>query len=90
MGRVVGYSRSGNLALLVRTLREHGALSRAQLAVHSGLSKATVSTLVSDLELSPGQRTVLAQGTHEQGEVPAAQTGLVGRTAVSHAAAPLR
>jgi predicted NBD/HSP70 family sugar kinase len=37
--------------LLVRTLREHGALSRAQLAVHSGLSKATVSTLVSDLEL---------------------------------------
>ena len=51
MGRVVGYSRSGNLALLVRTLREHGALSRAQLAVRSGLSKATVSTLVSDLEL---------------------------------------
>jgi predicted NBD/HSP70 family sugar kinase len=47
----VGYSRAGNLALLVRTLREHGALSRAQLAVHSGLSKATVSSLVSDLEL---------------------------------------
>ena len=35
----------------MRTLREHGALSRAQLAVRSGLSKATVSTLVSDLEL---------------------------------------
>lgn len=48
---MVGYSRSGNLALLVRTLREHGALSRAQLAVRSGLSKATVSTLVNDLEL---------------------------------------
>jgi predicted NBD/HSP70 family sugar kinase len=43
--------RRGNLALLVRTLREHGALSRAQLAVRSGLSKATVSSLVADLEL---------------------------------------
>jgi predicted NBD/HSP70 family sugar kinase len=42
--------RRGNLALLVRTLREHGALSRAQLAVRSGLSKATVSSLVTDLE----------------------------------------
>jgi predicted NBD/HSP70 family sugar kinase len=43
--------RRGNLALLVRTLRAHGALSRAQLAVRSGLSKATVSSLVTDLEL---------------------------------------
>lgn len=34
----------------MRTLREHGALSRAQLAVRSGLSKATVSSLVTDLE----------------------------------------
>lgn len=42
--------RRGNLALLVRTLRDHGALSRAQLAVRSGLSKATVSSLVTDLE----------------------------------------
>ena len=42
--------RRGNLALLVRTFREHGALSRAQLAVRSGLSKATVSSLVTDLE----------------------------------------
>jgi predicted NBD/HSP70 family sugar kinase len=42
--------RRGNLALLVCTLREHGALSRAQLAVRSGLSKATVSSLVTDLE----------------------------------------
>ncbi len=42
--------RRGNLALLVQTLREHGALSRAQLAVRSGLSKATVSSLVTDLE----------------------------------------
>ncbi len=42
-------SRRANLALLVRTLREHGQISRAQLAVHSGLSKATVSSLVGDL-----------------------------------------
>ncbi|MGH3466343.1 MAG: ROK family transcriptional regulator, partial [Thermocrispum sp.] len=42
--------RRANLALLVRLLREHGALSRAQLAVRSGLSKATVSSLVTDLE----------------------------------------
>lgn len=41
--------RRANLALLVRTLREHGQISRAQLAVHSGLSKATVSSLVGDL-----------------------------------------
>jgi predicted NBD/HSP70 family sugar kinase len=43
--------RRGNLARLVRILREHGALSRAQLAVRAGLSKATVSSLVGDLEL---------------------------------------
>jgi predicted NBD/HSP70 family sugar kinase len=43
--------RRGNLALLVRILREHGALSRAQLAMRSGLSKAAVSSLVGDLEL---------------------------------------
>lgn len=42
--------RRGNLALLVRVLREHGALSRAQLAMRSGLSKASVSSLVADLE----------------------------------------
>jgi predicted NBD/HSP70 family sugar kinase len=42
--------RRGNLALLMRTLSQHGALSRAQLAVRSGLSKATVSSLVADLE----------------------------------------
>src|SRR4051812_38913747 len=30
-------------------LRERGQISRAQLAVHSGLSKATVSSLVGDL-----------------------------------------
>jgi predicted NBD/HSP70 family sugar kinase len=41
--------RRANLALLVRTLREHGQVSRAQLAVHSGLSKATVSSLVGEL-----------------------------------------
>lgn len=42
--------RRANLALLIQTLREHGAQSRAQLAVRSALSKATVSSLVTDLE----------------------------------------
>jgi predicted NBD/HSP70 family sugar kinase len=41
--------RRANLAWVIRVLREQGGLSRAQLAVLSGLSKATVSTLVSEL-----------------------------------------
>lgn len=43
--------RRANLALLLRLLREHQGQSRAQLAVLSGLSKATVSSLVAELEL---------------------------------------
>ncbi|MFJ6671737.1 ROK family protein [Actinosynnema sp. NPDC091369] len=42
--------REANLALLLRTLRARGPLSRAQLAAGSGLSKATVSPLLADLE----------------------------------------
>ncbi|WP_173124600.1 ROK family transcriptional regulator [Kibdelosporangium persicum] len=41
--------RRANLAWVIRVLREQGGLSRAQLAVLSGLSKATVSTLVAEL-----------------------------------------
>ncbi|HEX6340322.1 ROK family transcriptional regulator [Umezawaea sp.] len=49
----------------MRTLREHGQVSRAQLAVHSGLSKATISSLVGDL----GQRgLVRAAGTTAGGQ----------------------
>ncbi|WP_158851007.1 ROK family transcriptional regulator [Saccharothrix deserti] len=42
--------REVNLALLLRTLRARGPLSRAQLAAGSGLSKATVSPLLTNLE----------------------------------------
>ncbi|AUS79342.1 ROK family transcriptional regulator [Actinoalloteichus sp. AHMU CJ021] len=51
--------RRANLALVVRTLREHGQQSRAQLSALSGLSKATVSNLVSELE---SRRLVRAAG----------------------------
>lgn len=44
--------RETNLALLLRTLRAGGPLSRAQLAAGSGLSKTTVSPLLAEL----GQR----------------------------------
>ncbi|WP_133852449.1 ROK family transcriptional regulator [Labedaea rhizosphaerae] len=43
--------RRGNLALVLRALRAHGPLSRAQLAARCGLAKATVSSLVTDLGL---------------------------------------
>lgn len=51
--------RRGNLALLVRTLREHGTLSRTQLAARSGLARSTVTGLVTDLE---GRRLVYDAG----------------------------
>lgn len=43
--------RRGNLGLVLRALRAHGPLSRAQLAARCGLAKATVSSLVTDLAL---------------------------------------
>jgi len=57
--------RRANLALLVRTLRDHGQISRAQLAVRSGLSKATVSSLVGDLAR---RGLVRAAGTAARGQ----------------------
>ncbi|MDQ0382065.1 ROK family protein [Amycolatopsis thermophila] len=57
--------RRANLALLVRLLRRHGAQSRAQLAVRSGLSKATVSNLVAELET---RQLLQAGGRHEGGQ----------------------
>jgi predicted NBD/HSP70 family sugar kinase len=42
--------REANLALLLRTLRARGPLSRAQLAAGSALSKAAVSPLLAKLE----------------------------------------
>lgn len=41
--------RSTNMGLILRYLRAHGPRSRAKLAAETGLSKATVSTLVADL-----------------------------------------
>ncbi|WP_367138380.1 ROK family protein [Saccharothrix sp. HUAS TT1] len=43
-------SREDNLALLLRTLRTRGPLSRAQPATGSGLSEATVAPLLANLE----------------------------------------
>ncbi|NIH80087.1 ROK family protein [Amycolatopsis viridis] len=57
--------RRANLALLVRLLRRHGAQSRAQLSTRSGLSKATVSNLVAELE---ARALVQSGGRHEGGQ----------------------
>jgi predicted NBD/HSP70 family sugar kinase len=57
--------RRANLALLIRLLRQHGGQSRAQLAGLSGLSKATVSNLVADLE---GRRLVQFGGVAPGGQ----------------------
>ncbi|MEV4317232.1 ROK family transcriptional regulator [Actinocrispum sp. NPDC049592] len=57
--------RRANLAWVVRVLREQGGLSRAQLAVLSGLSKATISTLVAELT---ARRLVRAGGIAAGGQ----------------------
>ena len=41
--------RSANLSLLLRHLHAHGGRSRATLSQETGLSKASVTSLVSDL-----------------------------------------
>ncbi len=41
--------REMNLALILSSLREHGRLSRSQLAKITGLTKATVSSLIKEL-----------------------------------------
>ncbi|MGH3715321.1 MAG: ROK family transcriptional regulator [Micromonosporaceae bacterium] len=51
--------RRGNLALVLRRLREAGPRSRAKLAEETDLTKATVSSLVADLL----RRGLLAEGT---------------------------
>jgi predicted NBD/HSP70 family sugar kinase len=57
--------RRANLAWVIRVLREQGGLSRAQLAVLSGLSKATISTLVAELT---GRRLVRPGGIAAGGQ----------------------
>lgn len=41
--------RINNMGLILRLLRDHGGHSRARIAAETGLSKATVSTLIGDL-----------------------------------------
>ncbi|WP_232547310.1 ROK family transcriptional regulator [Propioniciclava soli] len=60
--------RSANMGLLLRHLRAHGGRSRARLAQETGLSKATTSSLVTDL----AQRGLVREGALERG-------GAVGR-----------
>ena len=46
---VAGQLRLHNTALVLRVLRDHGPLSRTDLARHTGLAKATVGAIVFDL-----------------------------------------
>ena len=64
--------RRRNTALVMRLLRDSGALSRADLARRSGLAKATIGTIVSQLERA--------------GAVAAGETASSGRGRPEHAA----
>jgi predicted NBD/HSP70 family sugar kinase len=58
--------RRSNMALILRYLRDHGGRSRAALAAGTGLSKATMSSLVADLV----SRGLVAEGElHRRGTV---------------------
>lgn len=60
-----GTVRRANLALLLRSLRDSGARSRARLAADLGLNKATVSSLVGELI----DRGLVREGSAERGAV---------------------
>ena len=53
--------RRRNTALVMRLLRDSGALSRSDLARRSGLAKATVGTIIGQLQ----QAGAVAEGTAE-------------------------
>lgn len=57
--------RRHNLGLVLRVLRELGPRSRAKIAVDTGLNKATVSSLVSELE----ERGLVRPGDLDRGTV---------------------
>lgn len=58
--------RAANMALILRHLRAHGGRSRARLAAETGLSKATMSSLISDL----AERGLVREGQlHRAGTV---------------------
>lgn len=50
--------RRANMALILRHLRDHGGRSRARLAGETGLSKASMTTLIAELEA----RGLVAEG----------------------------
>ena len=58
-----GTVRRANLSLVLRSLREGGARSRARLAADLGLNKATVSSLVTELR----ERGLVREGSAERG-----------------------
>lgn len=60
-----GTVRRANLSLVLRSLREGGARSRARLAADLGLNKATVSSLVTELR----ERGLVREGSAERGSV---------------------
>lgn len=60
--------RRTNLGLILRHLRDHGGQSRARVATETGLSKATLSSLIADLV----ERGLVTEGELERG-------GTVGR-----------
>ncbi len=61
-----GQVRSANLATVLARLRDHGPRSRARLAADTGLTKATVSSLVGELV----DRGLVAEGElHRPGSV---------------------
>lgn len=63
-----GQMRAANMSLILRHLREQGGRSRARLASETGLSKATMSSLIADLT---------ARGLVREGAIERA--GSVGR-----------
>ena len=60
-----GTVRRANLSLVLRSLREDGARSRARLAADLGLNKATVSSLVTELR----ERGLVREGNAERGAI---------------------
>ncbi len=57
--------RRHNLGIVLRHLRESGPRSRARIATETGLNKATVSSLVAELE----ERGLVRDGNIERGQV---------------------
>ncbi|WP_344515347.1 ROK family transcriptional regulator [Dactylosporangium maewongense] len=59
-----GSSRRTNLGLILRLLRDHGARSRSQIASDTGLPKATVTSLITELV----ERGLVREGKVDRGK----------------------